>query len=148
MRSIGIDHGEKRIGVAVSDPTGTLARPLTVLAHASKSADASRVLELAALHAVGLIVIGQSTDEAGRPNLAGRRALRFAEFLREATEIPVIMWDESLSTQDARAVRIRAGAPRKKRARAVDALAAAMMLQSFLDSGEAAGAGNGAGQNA
>jgi putative Holliday junction resolvase len=145
---MGIDHGEKRIGIAVSDPTGTLARPLTILAHSSKSADAARVLELAAAHGVGLIVIGQSKDEAGVPNLAGRRALHFAEFLRGATNIPVIMWDESLSTQDARAARIRAGASRKKRARAVDALAAAIMLQSFLESGDAGPADGGAGQHA
>jgi putative Holliday junction resolvase len=137
MRSLGIDHGEKRIGVAVSDPTGTLARPLTILAHASKAEDAARVLELASAHGVGLIVVGQSRDEAGEPNLAGRRALRFAESLKSATSIPVILWDESLSTQDARAMRAQAGASRKRRATAVDSLAAAVMLQSFLDSGGA-----------
>jgi putative Holliday junction resolvase len=135
MRSLGIDHGEKRIGIAVTDPTGTLARPLTIVLHSSKTNDIARILELATAHAVDLIVVGQSTDEAGRPNLAGRRALRFAESLRAATGIPVILWDESLSTQDARATRIETGASRKRRARAVDSLAAAIMLQSFLDSG-------------
>ena len=108
MRSLGIDHGEKRIGVAVSDPTGTLASPLTILAHASKTRDAARVLELAAAHDIGLIVVGQSTNESGQPNLAGRRAFRFAETLRSTTSIPVILWDESLSTQDARTLRARA----------------------------------------
>jgi len=134
MRVLGIDHGEKRIGISVSDPTGSLARPLTILAHVSKTADVARVLEIAGAQGVGLIVVGESTNEAGEPNLAGRRALHFAELLKSATSVPVILWDESLSTQDARALRIRAGASRKKRAAAVDSLAAVVMLQSFLDS--------------
>jgi putative Holliday junction resolvase len=148
MRSLGIDHGEKRIGIAVSDPTGSLARPLTILAHVSRTQDAARVLELASAHEVGLIVVGQSANEAGKPNLAGRRALRFAEFLKSTTSIPVVLWDESLSTQDARAMRIQGGASRKRRARPVDSLAAAVMLQSFLDSGASARADAQARQNA
>jgi putative Holliday junction resolvase len=148
MRSLGIDHGEKRIGIAVSDATGTLARPLTILVHVSKPADVARVLEIVEAHGVGLIVVGQSTNEAGEPNLAGRRALHFAERLKSATTIPVMLWDESLSTQDARAMRIRAGASRKKRAGAVDSLAAAVMLQSFLDSDRAAKPDEEAGQYA
>jgi putative Holliday junction resolvase len=138
VRSLGIDHGEKRIGIAVSDPTGTLARPLTILQHKSRAADIARVLQFVEMHSVDLIVVGQSTNEAGAPNMAGRRALHFAESLKRASSIPVVTWDESLSTQDARAIRLRAGVPRKKRARAVDASAAAVMLQSFLDSGDAA----------
>ena len=148
MRSLGIDHGEKRIGIAVSDPTGTLARPLTILAHTSQTQDAAQVLGLASAHGVELIVVGQSTNEAGQLNLAGRRAHGFAEFLRSTTSIPVILWDESLSTQDARAMRVKGGASRKRRARAVDALAAAVMLQSFLDSGGPAPADARASQNA
>ncbi len=135
MRAIGIDHGEKRIGIAVSDPTGTLARPLTILKHVSRDQDAGRVLEIALDNGAALIVVGQSSDEEGSPNAAGRRAERFADALRGRTQIPVILWDESLSTQDAQAARIAGGASRKKRATHVDAAAASMILQSYLDSG-------------
>jgi putative holliday junction resolvase len=102
MRILAVDHGEKRIGLAISDPTGTLASPLTVIKHVSRLMDAAQVANLAAENEVGLIVIGQSFDEEGNPNLAGRRAAKFAEALREQTRIPVELFDESFSTQDAR----------------------------------------------
>jgi putative Holliday junction resolvase len=136
MRALAVDHGERRIGIAVSDPTGTLARPLGIIEHVSRAVDAGRVLELALENQAALIVIGQSMDEEGSPNAAGRRALRFAEALRGRTEIPVLMWDESLTTQDARAARIAAGVPRKRRSRRVDSLAAAMILQSYLEASQ------------
>jgi putative Holliday junction resolvase len=95
--------------------------------------DAGRVLQFGVDSQASLIVIGQSTDEEGTPNAAGRRALRFAEELRGQTKIPIVMWDESLSTQDARTGRIASGVPRKKRAARVDSLAATVILQSYLD---------------
>ena len=133
MAILAIDHGEKRIGVAISDATETLARPLAILKHASRTADARRVLEIAEEHAVTLIVIGESTDEEGAPNLAGRRAGRFAETLRTMTERIVVLWDESLSTQEAREWRIARGASRKNRSTPIDADAAATILQSYLE---------------
>jgi putative Holliday junction resolvase len=136
MRALAVDHGEKRIGIAVSDPTGTLARPLGIIKHVSRAVDAGRVLEFALENQAALIVIGQSMDEEGFPNSAGRRALRFAEALRGRTEIPVIMWDESLTTQDARAARIASGMPRKRRSKRVDSLAASIILQSYLDASQ------------
>jgi putative Holliday junction resolvase len=134
MRALGVDHGEKRIGIAISDETGTIARPLTIIRHVSKQSDADRVLEEALRNGAGLIVIGQSTNEAGMPNMAGLRAMRFADLLKDMSAIPVLLWDESLTTQDARNLRMAAGARRKKRASPVDSLAAAVMLQSYLDS--------------
>ena len=133
MRVLAVDHGEKRIGLAISDSTGTLARPLAILKHAARLVDAGRVVAVARENAVAMIVVGDSMDEAGSPNDAGRRARRFAEALGTQTEIPVVMWDESLSSQDARAARLASGASRKKRAADIDALAAAAILQSYLD---------------
>jgi len=133
MRVLAVDHGERRIGLAISDPTGTLARPLIVLAHSSRATDAARVCEAAAQEGAGLIVIGQSFDEEGRPNAAGRRAQRFAEALKSQTAIPIVLWDESMSTQDARAARLAAGAGRKRRGTAADAEAAAVILRSYLE---------------
>jgi putative Holliday junction resolvase len=133
MRILCVDHGEKRIGLALSDPTATIASPLTVIAHISRALDAAQVAALATEHDASLILVGQSFDEAGRPNAAGRSAARFAEALRLQTNIPVEMWDESLSTQDARASRIALGVSRKKRAGHHDALAAVVILQSYLE---------------
>jgi len=133
MRVLAIDHGEKHIGLALSDPTATIASPLKVIKHVSRLMDAAQVANLASENEAGLIVIGQSFDEEGRPNLAGRRAAKFAESLKQQTHIPVILWDESFSTQDARAARIEMGVSRKKRAGHLDELAAVIILRSYLD---------------
>ena len=133
MRILAVDHGEKHIGLALSDPTATIASPLRVIKHVSRLIDAAQVANLAAENDVRLIVIGQSYDDEGRPNLAGRRAAKFADALKEQTQIPVVLWDESFSTQDARAARIEMGVSRKKRAGHMDELAAVMILKSYLD---------------
>ena len=133
MRVLAVDHGEKQIGLAISDPTATIASPLRVIQHTSRLMDAAQVANLAVENDVALIVIGQSYDEEGRPNLAGRRAAKFAEALKEQTQIPVVLWDESFSTQEARTARIEMGVSRKKRAGHMDELAAVMILKSYLD---------------
>ncbi|CAG1006632.1 partial Putative pre-16S rRNA nuclease, partial [Anaerolineales bacterium] len=133
-RVLSIDHGEKRIGLALSDETATIASPLKVIEHVSRVVDAAQVADLAAQNDVGLIVVGQSFDEDGNPNPAGRRAGRFADELENQTNIPIELWDESFSTQDARVTRIQLGFSRKKRAGHHDALAAVVILQSYLES--------------
>jgi putative pre-16S rRNA nuclease len=133
MRILAVDHGEKRIGLAISDPTGTIANPLTVIKHVSRTLDAAQVATIATDYEAGLIVIGQSFDENGNPNLAGRRAARFAESLQEQTDLPVELWDESFSTREARTARIRMGVSRKRRAGHLDEIAATVILQSYLD---------------
>jgi len=134
MRILAVDHGEKRIGLALSDPTAAIASPLRVIKHVSRVLDAAQVANLASENQVGLIVIGQSFDDEGRPNLAGRRAAKFAEALKEQTNIPMELFDESFSTQDARATRIEMAVSRKKRAGHMDELAAVMILRSYIES--------------
>jgi putative Holliday junction resolvase len=133
MRVLAIDHGEKRIGVAVSDETGTLASPLTIISHTSRLMDAQRIADLAAEKGAGLILVGQSMDEEGFPNLAGRRAGRFVEQLKKHTLIPIRLWDESLTTQDALLANKTIKKSPGKNRREVDDLAAAILLQSFLE---------------
>ncbi|HET6594354.1 MAG TPA: Holliday junction resolvase RuvX [Anaerolineales bacterium] len=133
MRILAVDHGEKHIGLAISDPTATIASPLKVITHISRLMDAAQVANLASENEAGLIVVGQSFDEDGKPNLAGRRAAKFADALKQQTQIPVVLWDESFSTQDARAARIEMGVSRKKRDGHMDELAAVMILRSYLD---------------
>lgn len=133
MRILSVDHGEKRIGLALSDETATIASPLKVVEHISRTIDAAQVADIAVQNNVTLIVIGQSFDEEGNPNPAGRRAGRFADELKNQTNIPIELWDESFSTQDARAARIELGVSRKKRAGHQDVFAAVVILQSYIE---------------
>jgi putative holliday junction resolvase len=133
MRILAVDHGSKRLGLAISDPTGTIAAPLMVLQHTGREADTAKVAELVREHGVGLVVVGQSLGDDGQPNPAGRSAGRFAEALRARIEAPVVMWDEAFSTQEARRARVRMGVPRKKRRGHLDELAAVLILQSYLE---------------
>jgi putative Holliday junction resolvase len=133
MRILAVDTGSKRIGLALSDPTGTIANPLAVIPHVARLVDAAAVAELATSHEAGLIVIGQSFDDDGNPSFEGRRSARFAEALKTQTNIPVLLWEESFTTQDARAARIQMGVSRKNRSGHLDDLAATILLQSYLD---------------
>jgi putative Holliday junction resolvase len=133
MRILAVDPGSKRIGVAISDPTGSIANPLTVVEHVARLVDAAAVAELASFHEAGLIVIGQSFEDDGSPSFEGRRSSRFAKALKTQTTIPVILWEESFTTQDARRARIQMGVSRKNRSGHLDDLAATVLLQSYLD---------------
>jgi putative Holliday junction resolvase len=133
MRILAVDPGSKRIGLAISDQTGTIANPLMVILHVARMADAAAVAELAVSHDASLIIIGQSYDDNGNPSFEGRRALRFSEALKTQTSIPVILWDESFTTQDARQARIQMGVSRRNRSGHLDDLAATVLLQSYLD---------------
>jgi putative Holliday junction resolvase len=134
MRILGIDPGQKNIGIAISDPTGNIANPLSVLEHVSRPIDAASIGQIALENEVELIVMGQALDVGGKPTLSGRQAKRLAAAIRTQTEIPVILWDESNSTQTARNALIRIGASRQNRRGHLDELAATVILQSYLDS--------------
>lgn len=133
MRILAVDHGEKRLGVAISDPTGTIANPLAVINHVARLLDAAAIAQLAQDQEAGLIVIGQALDDEGEPTPQSRRAARFAQAIRLQTSLPVELWDESGSTQAARDARISMGVSRSKRRSHLDDLAATVILQSYLD---------------
>ncbi|MGD0003041.1 MAG: Holliday junction resolvase RuvX [Anaerolineaceae bacterium] len=132
-RVLAVDPGEKRIGVAISDLTGTIANPLTVIKHISRTFDAARIALAAAEQQARLILVGQALDQEGLPGPRARSAIRLAEAIRIQTEIPVELWDESGSTQEARAARFSMGVRRRKRSGHLDELAATVILQSYLD---------------
>lgn len=132
-RILAVDPGEKRIGVAVSDPTGTIASPLTVVKHTARGEDAARIAQLAREQGAVRIVVGHPLDAEGEAGPAALRAERFAEALQALTSLPVELWDEFGSTREARAARIALGVPRRKRRGHLDDLAAAVILQSYLD---------------
>ncbi|MGB9800197.1 MAG: Holliday junction resolvase RuvX [Thermanaerothrix sp.] len=133
MRVLCVDPGEKRIGLAVSDPSGTIARPLTILEHRSREVDAREIVHLAESLGVGLIVVGVPYTWNGTIGPAARRALRLADAIREVGSITVMTWDESGSSRRAQALLQEMHASRKKRREPLDHRAAAIILQDFLD---------------
>jgi putative Holliday junction resolvase len=133
MRLLAIDPGEQQIGVAVSDVTGLIARPLTTLKHTARAADAARLVSLATEQQAAGIVVGLALDAEGQAGPQARRAERLAAALRQLTALPVILYDESHSTQTAHAARLASGQKRRARQMPVHAAAAAAILQSYLD---------------
>lgn len=134
MRILAVDSGSKNLGIAVSDPTGTIASPLTILQHISRSENAVAIIAIAKKHGVGTIVIGQSIDQDGQPTFEGRRSARLAAEIQSQSEIKVVLWDEDFSTVTARQAQIELGTARRRRTGHMDDLAATVILQSFLDS--------------
>lgn len=133
MRILAVDPGEKRIGLAISDPTGMIASPLTIIRHVSRPIDAATIAQIAGEQQAERIIIGQALDVDGQPTLQSRRATRLAAAVRDQTDLPIELWDESGSTQAARTTRIMLGVSRQKRSGHLDELAAAIILQSYLD---------------
>lgn len=130
-RLLGIDHGLKVIGLAISDPTGLLARPLDLLRRTSKREDFARINEIiAAYDVVGLVVgLPVSPPEITVYTQADRVRL-WASRLAAAVDVPVYLWNERYSTQEAEELLQAAGRERPER---IDAVAAAVILQGFLD---------------
>lgn len=133
MKFLGIDHGNVRIGVALSDPTGILARPLRIVKHVSRPVDASNVSQIAQQEGCQAIVVGLPLDADGNIGPRARSVNRFIEELRSQTDLSVIPWDESYSTRQALQASIDRGEGRQKRKNAMDDQAAAIILQNFLD---------------
>lgn len=133
MRILAVDPGEKNIGIAISDPSGTIANPLTILKHISRPIDAAAIAQTAVENSAAKIIVGQALDAEGRPTVSGRRAARLAAAIRTQSDLPVILWDESNSTQIAQAAQIAIGASQRRRNSHLDELAATVILQSYLN---------------
>lgn len=133
MRILAVDPGDKNLGIALSDPTGTIANPLTIIRHISRSVDAATIAQIAAEHQVTRIIVGQALDDENHPTPQGRKAARLAAALRTQTNLPVELWDETNSTLAARQAMIAINAPRSRRKGHHDDLAATYTLQTYLD---------------
>lgn len=137
MRILAVDPGEKRLGIAISDPMGMIANPLKIIEHISRPIDAASIAALAAEQGAGKIIIGQALDADDRPTPQSRRALHLAQAVRQQTSLPVELWDESGSTQAARSAHIAMGGSRRRRQQRghghLDDLAATYILQTYLD---------------
>lgn len=130
-RVLGIDHGDARIGIALSDPTEFLASPLCVLA--STNAGLSQIIALIAEHQVEKVVIGLPRNMDGSYGSATEKVRGFIEKLKARTNVPVFEWDERLSTVSAHNALREAGIDGKRRKGLVDKVAAQIILQNYLD---------------
>jgi len=133
-RLMGLDLGSKTIGVAVSDLTRTIASPVETIARGKFAADAARLVALAEKNGVGLLVIGLPVNMDGSEGPRAQSTRAFARNLAHFSPLPVVFWDERLSTAAVERMMIAADASRARRAAAVDKLAAAWILQAALDS--------------
>jgi len=130
---LAVDPVEKNIGVAISDSEANLARPLQVIRHVSMRVDAAQIVALAEENGVQQIIVGLPTGGAGELIRSSRHSLKMVEEIQFQTAIPVQTWDENNSTQQARQNLLLLGVKREKRGGHQDALAAAVILQSYLD---------------
>ncbi len=131
-RRLGIDWGTKRVGVALSDALGLTARGLTCLTGGDERV-ISELAGLARQHEVVEVVVGLPRNMNATLGPQAARARAFAEALEKAVELPVQLWDERLSSAEAERHLKHAGLSRKKRKARLDQVAAALILQSYLD---------------
>ncbi|HEY3109210.1 MAG TPA: Holliday junction resolvase RuvX [Chloroflexota bacterium] len=131
-RLLGLDLGERRIGVALGDPTGLLASALEVLPSRGRARDVEAVREIAAREGAVAIVVGVPVNMDGSQGRQAEKSHRFGAAL-EAAGLPVVYWDERLTTVEAQRYLRDGGMSRQKRRETIDAAAAAILLQSYLD---------------
>jgi len=131
-RLLGLDLGERRIGVALGDPTGFLASALEVLASRGRARDVEAVREIAAREGVGAVVVGLPVNMDGSYGPQAEKSRRFGAALA-AAGVEVVYWDERLTTVEAQRYLRESGMSRQKRRDTIDAAAAAILLQSYLD---------------
>ena len=132
MRIMAIDYGDAHTGVAVSDPTGFLTGFTTTVTAYRPERVAEQVAALAREHGAEELVLGHPRNMDGTRGPRAEKAEALAELLREATGLPVILWDERRTTIDAHNILASAGKRAKARKKTVDAVAAALILEGYL----------------
>jgi putative Holliday junction resolvase len=135
MRILALDHGSKRIGVAVSDEMKVIATPLEFIAPEPFAAFLDRLKQLIREKEVDLILVGMPRNMDGSYGPAALQVQEFIAVLKDAIAVPIKPWDERLTSAQANRFLIAANVRRDKRKEKVDKTAAAILLQSYLDSG-------------
>lgn len=136
MRILALDHGTKRIGVAVSDETRTIAQPLEFIPAEPFADFLARLRQLIREKEIELILVGLPRNMDGSHGPAALKVETFVTALKDAVAVPIKTWDERLTSAQANRVLIQGGARRAKRKEKVDQTAAAILLQSYLDGGK------------
>ncbi len=139
-RILGLDVGDRRIGLALSDETATLATGLETLERVGPKKDPNAVVALAQRHEAAEIVVGLPRSLDGSLGPQALKVLEFAESLRARTRLPVHTWDERFTTRLAEQTLLEADVSRRRRRELVDQVAAVLILQSFLDARKLAAA--------
>lgn len=134
MRTMGLDYGERRIGVAISDAFGWTAQGSEVIDRKIVKDELGRIAELVKLHEVDSLVVGLPKNMNGTIGPSGENCIAFAERLKQKLGLPVQLWDERLTTVAAERTLLEADVSRGKRKQVIDKMAAAILLQSYLDS--------------
>ena len=132
MRIMAIDYGDAHTGIAISDPTGFLAGFTTVITAYRPEVVAEQVAVLAKEHGVEELVLGHPKNMDGTRGPRAEKAEAMAELLKEATGLPVVLWDERRTTIDAHQILMNSGKNAKKRRKVVDAVAATLILEGYL----------------
>jgi len=132
QRRLGIDFGSARIGVALSDELGFSAQPLEVI-QAKKQNAVARIATLTDEYNVVEIVLGLPLTLLGDRGPAAEKVEKFARALEAKVSVPIVLWDERLTTAECEKLMISAGVSRKRRKEKIDKLAATVILQSYLD---------------
>lgn len=133
MRILGLDVGSKRIGVALSDGLGLTAQGLDTIRSKGRKNDIESVCGLVKNHQVSEIVVGVPLSMDGTDSAQTGRVREFAEQLESRVDVPVVMWDERLSSVAAERALLEADMSREKRKKVIDKVAAMIILQSYLD---------------
>jgi putative holliday junction resolvase len=133
-RVLALDYGTKRIGIALSDELGWTAQPLETLNRRTVERDIAHIASLVRTHEVGQVLLGFPLQLDGRVGPAIQAMREFQAQLEEGIPVPVILWDERLTTKAAEDLLIAADVSRKKRKGVVDRIAASILLQSYLAS--------------
>ncbi len=133
MTILAIDPGQRRIGIALSDPTNKVAFPLTTILHCSKQEDAERIVRIAEEHQVELILIGQALGIDQQPTIQSRRSSNLAQAIRARTHIQVLLIDEFETTQTVLKACKEMGVKSQKQSQNLDALAAVVLLQTYIE---------------
>ncbi|GLC28595.1 Holliday junction resolvase RuvX [Clostridium omnivorum] len=134
MRILGLDVGEKTIGVAVCDPLGFTAQGITTIKRVGKNKDLEEINKICKEYSVESIVVGLPKNMNGTIGPSGEKILKFCELIKEYTNLEIRMWDERLTTVAAHRAMLEADLSRAKRKKIVDKIAATYILQGYLDS--------------
>ncbi|MDY3118624.1 MAG: Holliday junction resolvase RuvX [Peptoniphilus sp.] len=132
-RLLGLDIGNKTIGVSVSDPLGITAQGVTTIIRASKAEDVKALRALIDTYDVEKLIVGLPKNMNNTLGFQAKRTMNYADYLKEALDMEIVYVDERLTTSGAEAVLIQGGVRRENRKKHVDKLAATLILQTYLD---------------
>ncbi|MFP4662458.1 MAG: Holliday junction resolvase RuvX [Halanaerobiales bacterium] len=133
MRSMGLDFGDKTIGVSISDPMGWTAQSKGVIRRTNLADDFSELKKYIDEYSVDEIVVGLPVNMNGTMGKRAEKTNQFVNFLKKRLDMPIKLWDERLTTSQAEGILLEADMSRKKRKKVIDQIAANIILQSYLD---------------